>query len=586
MSAVEQAVAVVEEVIDTTERKECAYYDSKLLEKARDETFPVEIRQYLNVIAQVATYHFREENTHEPYGPMVQTSEGRSPIPADLNDEDLTRLQELASRVSAPELKARCYDVLWLRKRDFALAEEAVAAYIAGAEASIDLEHWTYCAELAERALRLASLFRRKESALFDRAADLLQTWVDEYADADERFLTARCIRLLLQFGAGDPARLHDRARAVAARASARDDLHCAEEYWRQAVKCARAADDEEAAIAAQTELAECLVANARANKASGMNAAHWMQQAIEAYKAVPGSQQRREDLYVELREYQQASLKEMGKVTTPFDISDLLKWTTDVMAGRDNARDALFAFAFELATPLNYSKLKQQAKDIAEKYPLSNLFSATHLDQEGKVVARSEGSFDSADGVSAAQVYRLAAMEHQLIVAGKIYPAIEIVTQQHELTEEVWTALLENNPFVAAGQAPLYAKAFRAGFEEDFGVALSVVIPLIENSLRVVLGQFGVRTSTLNASGVQEVLRMGAILEHEKTTEIFGADMVRDLQGLLLDRTYGNLRNDFSHGLLAEGAFYQPCAIYLWWLALRLCLTPMYVAEQKTAEE
>ncbi len=65
MNAVEQAVAVVEEVIDATERKECAYYDGKLLEKARDETFPVEIRQYLNVIAQVATYHFPEENTHE-----------------------------------------------------------------------------------------------------------------------------------------------------------------------------------------------------------------------------------------------------------------------------------------------------------------------------------------------------------------------------------------------------------------------------------------------------------------------------------------------------------------------------------------
>ncbi|ANO50052.1 DUF7380 domain-containing protein [Woeseia oceani] len=71
------------------------------------------------------------------------------PIPADLDEEDLARLRALADRVSAPELKARCYDVLWLRKREYALAE---------------------------RALRLASLFRRKESALFGHAASLLQT--------------------------------------------------------------------------------------------------------------------------------------------------------------------------------------------------------------------------------------------------------------------------------------------------------------------------------------------------------------------------------------------------------------------------
>lgn len=61
---------------------------------------------------------------------MVQTSEGRSPIPADLSDENLARLQDIAEWVTAPELKARCYDVLWLRKREFVLAERAVTAYI------------------------------------------------------------------------------------------------------------------------------------------------------------------------------------------------------------------------------------------------------------------------------------------------------------------------------------------------------------------------------------------------------------------------------------------------------------------------
>ncbi|MDH5261427.1 MAG: hypothetical protein OEX74_08425, partial [Gammaproteobacteria bacterium] len=43
---------------------------------------------YLNVIAQVATYHFREENPYQPFEPMVQTRDGQSPVPADLNDEN------------------------------------------------------------------------------------------------------------------------------------------------------------------------------------------------------------------------------------------------------------------------------------------------------------------------------------------------------------------------------------------------------------------------------------------------------------------------------------------------------------------
>ena len=86
MSVVEQTVAIVDEVIEATERK------------ARDESLPLEVRQHFNVIAQVATYHFREDNTHEPFAPMVQTSEGRSLIPADLSDEDLARCKTLPTR--------------------------------------------------------------------------------------------------------------------------------------------------------------------------------------------------------------------------------------------------------------------------------------------------------------------------------------------------------------------------------------------------------------------------------------------------------------------------------------------------------
>jgi hypothetical protein len=457
---------------------------------------------------------------------------------------------------------------------------------VAGAKEHFDLEHWTFCAELAERALRLASLFRRQDPDVFESAADLLLRWIMDHSAKDEKFLTARSIRLLLQFNYGDPAQFLDHACEVAARAKKRGDFHCAEEYWRQAVKCARAADNEEAANSAQTELAECYVENARVNKGSGMSAAHWMQQAIEAYKAVPGTQAKREELYEELRGYQRDSLKEMSKIETSFDISDLLKWTTELIAERKEPRDVLFAFAFELAQPLDFAKLERQARDIAQKHPLSSIFPAVHLDEEGKVVARTDGSFGSSDGVSHAEIYRLAGMEHQLTVAGKILPAIDIITHEHSITEYDLLGMLENNPFIAQGQEMLFAKGLLAGFRQDYVVALSILIPLLENSIRSVLGSQGVRTSTLNSHGVQEVLRMGAILDHEKTAETFGENTVRDLRGLLVERTYGNLRNNVSHGLLTEGGFYQHSAIYLWWLTLRLCLTPTYVAERQSRSD
>jgi hypothetical protein len=304
------------------------------------------------------------------------------------------------------------------------------------------------------------------------------------------------------------------------------------------------------------------------------MLAAHWMQQAVEAYKAVPGSKEHRENLYSELLEYQQASLSEMGQFEHRLDITDIVKATTEQLKGK-STRETIFILAFGLENPPKYSRLVKEATELAKKSPLSSIFSTAHLDREGMVIAKSEGSLGTSSGPSPREVYHLAALEHQLTVIGRILPAIEIIVNEHYISENDFLSVVINNPFVARGQERLYAKGLYAGLTQDFVVAASVLIPLLENSLRHVLKSSGIRTSTLKSDATQEVLRIGALLDHEKTTEIFGEDIVRDLRGLLIDRTYGNLRNIISHGLTSYETFQQPNVVYFWWLVLRLCLTP-----------
>jgi len=71
--------------------------------------------------------------------------------------------------------------------------------------------------------------------------------------------------------------------------------------------------------------------------------------------------------------------------------------------------------------------------------------------------------------------------------------------------------------------------------------------------------------------------MRLGPILQHELTIKTFGKDIVLDLQALLIERKYGNLRNEILHGFMPSDHFFQPAVIYLWWLVLRLCLMPYY---------
>ena len=316
------------------------------------------------------------------------------------------------------------------------------------------------------------------------------------------------------------------------------------------------------------------------------MSASHWMQQAVEAYKAVPHSSQRREELYNDLLKLQKDSLDEIGKVQTPFDVSEVIENTVEIMS-KVTLREAFFNLGFRVLNIPSYERIERHAQELTQKYPLSRMFGSVHMDSEGKVLSKTPAKdLNDLGSVSKRELYQSVSFEHQNSVISRILPAIEVIMNEHSVSIYDFETLSINNPFVKPGQEQLFAKGLFLGLKGEFDVSLSLLVPLLESSLRYVLSQSGVTVSTLNTHGVQEELRIGAILNHEASEKVFGKDILMDLNGLLLDRTYGNLRNIISHGLGDIGIFYSYSAIYLWWLIFRLFLTPHIEALTKDIEK
>jgi Domain of unknown function (DUF4209) len=110
--------------------------------------------------------------------------------------------------------------------------------------------------------------------------------------------------------------------------------------------------------------------------------------------------------------------------------------------------------------------------------------------------------------------------------------------------------------------------------------VATHLLIPQVEHSIRVLLANAGVITSSLATGGIQNEYNLNQTLVDEKfagpLTKILGEDLVFDLRGLLIEHGGSNLRNRVAHGLLDDGEFDSAVAVYLWWLVLRLCCLPI----------
>ena len=102
---------------------------------------------------KVCSFFFRPDNTQDPFGPKFQCSEGRAPIPKDLNEDELAKLQELAEHLPLIELKPRVLDVLWVRKRDSEVARRAIDQYMQLASEAITSKDWHLSVTCLERSI-------------------------------------------------------------------------------------------------------------------------------------------------------------------------------------------------------------------------------------------------------------------------------------------------------------------------------------------------------------------------------------------------------------------------------------------------
>jgi hypothetical protein len=574
MDTAELAASIITQAATKAGKLQCAYISAGIEGEFSNDELATDTRAILTAAAKACSFFFRPENTQDPFGPKFQCSEGRSPIPKDLNEDELAQLQALVEYLLLIELKPRILDVLWLRERDSEVARRAIEGYMQLAAKAITVKDWTLTVRCLERGIRLASLFRKKHPEIIESVVSDLETWSSNTEDSEWRYVAARSIRALCQFGESDPSELFAKAKAIAEAAQCEGDFSWAEECWLHAIQCARNAKNNSLVIEAQTALAELYLQRGQSGSESSMSAAHWLEKAFTAYKAIPGTKEIRETIYQQMRSYQQSALEEMTTFEEGIEISDLIAKATETVGGL-SAMQALLSLAFRIAPLPNYEEVEKQALELAQMYPLSSMFAVAHLDEEGKIVAKTPGGIDSDQQTYDREVYKHVSFYHQTIVHGSILPAISVIEAEHYLTESDLLALTLNNSFIQPGQERLYAKLLIAGLHRDFIVAIAIGIPALESSLRYVLHSHGVRVSTLNASGIQEAIRLPAILSHSKAEEVFGANLIRDLKGLLLERTYGNLRNRVSHGLFTDGTFHQPSAVYLWWLILRLCLTP-----------
>lgn len=542
----------------------------------------------LQVLAMASSAVLNPEDWLEPFTPAMQFGGKRTVVPADLDADQVALLARIAPLVDRDDLRARVADVAWVYgdRADIAMLERAIDAYRA---APLTGDVWFSVGKDAwVRAFALAARRGADGQARTQDMSDALKAKVLA-GQVTDNFRTVGFAETLRQHGRVDAsgrAEVSEALFALAAKASSvtpRLSRHLEREAlaW-------LGGSDAAAANAATERVARTYIAEADSRiqadpKAGALVEGHFLEKAIAVLRTMPRSYRLEnglddliDDLRIRLRESRESSMEQMMRIQSdPVDLTEAVSYARSQVSGHADKFDALAAFA-TLAPPLDEANTRENAEKILEG-SISHIFGSSTFSSDFRKIASRPGSSGPADEDTVwAEMVRTVFFHSQLLGKGIIQPAQDVLTTEHRFSRQYMVSLCVESPTVPQGHETLWGDGLALGLGGNFGAAVSVLVPQLEQVVRVMLKRRDVYTLFVDEHGVESEKSLNALLDMTETEDIFGAGMVMEMKAMMVVQGGPNLRNDIAHGLLDDNSAWSYSALYMWWFCLRLVAWPV----------
>jgi hypothetical protein len=538
----------------------------------------------LDLLSRAASMMLVPSRINEPFKASIQDFHAgrRSALPDDFTEEELIFFQEILNDVNEPWLKARIADLLWLLliPKNPENAKIAIDSYISE---PINGEAWHRgVKDCWERAARLSMQIKD-----FDRLkiikSKLFSAFSSEYpSDSLMKFWLADLLddlKIDNDFRENIAFSLTEKANTL----KINGDYRSARSYFELASKKYKQYSDENGWLESLIAIAECfeLEADSRSS-GSNMVANSFYENAIQAYRCIPnkhrvayGVDESARAIRDKIVTSGKAALDEMCMISTPgIDISDTAKLSIEHVSGKLSPEQAILYFTGLYSVP-KYKELRETSKIIMQQSVLSSLVGATHMNSDGRVIAKTPAiNFNDGEdspGNQAAlhrQIQQQFSIEVQCVVEGQIMPAL---LMEHRFTRELMVTACHYSRIVPQNREQLLGHALWLGFEYEFGAAIHLLCPQVEHIVRSQLKEAGVHTSNIDKDGIENENGLSTLMELPEVIRLYGEDLAFEIKSVFTDTLGSNLRNEVAHGLLDDNSSSSIDSIYAWWMVLKL---------------
>lgn len=548
-------------------------------------TTPSPCRDVFSLLASICSIHLNPGDRGRIWGAGVQLGGRRSMIPSDLRGDQSDILEKLLPRVRHPALRARIADVVWtndLRKAH--VAKIAIDAYcdcveglssgVLTAAFPVDGRDLVDAQTPALRALQIASAIKGRTGKLPDRVTTVMTNLYGQARTEAQPVIFCRFAQLGVEYKLVEPKTAAVDLENVASEKPAiypmaiLSALDYAGELYR------RVGDNESerrCELAAVQQLLrmrdECGQAGAKAS---------WVMDALLRLRHIKCDEalQLEQELEVELRQLQRASMREMATFSIDIRIDSERDRILSLFE-RMSFSEALKSFALLESSPKT-DDLKEQALGLAEQTPLSAMMGGKHVDGEGKIIVNTSaaGSGDPPEDWFTRMIGQAESRRRAVVVANSIDPVRLLIGRMVAVEERHFRSIVGHSHFVPPLQAPLVALGFARFFQGDFASAAYLLFPQLEASLRHLLRAHGADPTKRRDDTTEEDRSLDAIINNHRSEliAIFGEPLLDELDRLFNVQPGPTLRHDVAHGQMSAGECYSADVVYGCWLLYRIC--------------
>ena len=540
------------------------------------------LKKTLTLLAKICSPILNLESRNDPFQPLMTLENKRSFLPIDLTEEENLYLSSIVNEDIPPILKARIADILWTYSvpKNKKYLEIAIESYISMDVCDDFFEPNIYT--FWERAVVLAK--QTKNSSLIEKIKSKLLHEIN-HPSTNRDFHLLKIIEIFVKTDLAKELN-QDFAEKLLEKQKKfdhKEQFHIVEQYLEYSEKLFQKSNNLDKKYDCIALLAQATenYGDHRKNE-STMVANHFYKIALQRYRQIPNSY--RSTLQIDQKlDTVQEKITQSGLLITDelklisteqINISELQEQSINHVKDKQTAFESLLYFSG--VSSCNFESIWKSTEKYIQNSVVSSLFGATSVSLDGRKISSIPPlalDGNNRDEVILKNAIKNFGIHMHLAVKGCILPALNQIQKEHLFPKEFLIQLCKLSAIVPDKREILVANALYQGFEGDFGSAIHLLAPQVENMIRQRLKQNGLVTTHTDQDGIENEIGLSSLVNLDGAREILGDDLWFELQAVFTDSLSANLRNEVGHGLLDDETSNSLYSVYAWWMVLRLII-------------